>query len=410
MDADPDGSGGVGRVLVSAHTYQPEGVSEGFTAAQLVAGMRRLGHRVTVLTAALRRLKYGFGVLGVRCSTNTEIAYFSPLNYLEYSARSLLTMRRLRRRYALVHHVSPIVMRVPSFFGALGRPFIWGPIGGSVQYPPGFEDYGRRYGLVSALRRLDGPRLHLDPTLRLTMRSADRIVVTTSMGAGLIPDAYRAKTVVIPEGIPEGLILPERMPEEPYIFSSGRLIEYKAMDLLIRAFAQVRDSGIRLVITGDGPKKTELCALIANLGLGERVRLLGRVSREENQRLMSRASFCVFPALREAFGHVNLEAMAAWKPVIATDWGGPRDLIVDGVTGFKVLGRSQADQVEAMAGAIRRLIDDQPLRLRMGAAAAARVRQEFIWPQLAKKYDGLYRESMRQHGERGGMAGPADRG
>src|ERR1700722_4083449 len=108
-----------GRVLVSAHTYQPEGVSEGFTAAQLVGAMRQLGHRVTVLTAALRRLKYGYGVPGIQCSTNTEIAYFSAMNYLEYSARSSFAVRRLRRRFALVHHISPIVMRVPSVFGAL---------------------------------------------------------------------------------------------------------------------------------------------------------------------------------------------------------------------------------------------------------------------------------------------------
>ena len=392
--ANPVERSGMGRVLVSAHTYQPEGVSEGFTAAQLVAAMRRLGHRVTVLTAALQRLKYGYSVLGVRCSTNTEVAYFSPANYLEYSVRSLLTMRHLRRRFALVHHVSPIVMRVPSVFGALGRPFIWGPIGGSVPYPPGFEGYGKRYSLVNALRLLDRPRLHMDPTLRLTMRSADRIVVTTSMGAELIPDAHRGKTVVIPEGILEGLVLPSPPKEEPYIFSSGRLIEYKAMDLLIRAFARVRDSGLKLVITGDGPKKMELSALIATLGLGERVQLLGRISREENHRLMSQSLFCVFPALREAFGHVNLEAMAAWKPVVVTDWGGPKDLIVDGVTGFKVLGRSPAEHVAAIAEAIERLIDDEQLRLRMGAAAVARVRHEFIWPQLAKRYDLLYSESM----------------
>src|ERR1035441_6624984 len=103
MGSNPVERPGMGRVLVSAHTYQPEGVSEGFTAAQLVAAMRQRGYRVTVLTAALRRLKYGFGVLGVHCSTNTEIAYFSPANYLEYSARSLLMMRRLRKRFALVH-------------------------------------------------------------------------------------------------------------------------------------------------------------------------------------------------------------------------------------------------------------------------------------------------------------------
>ena len=394
MGSNPVNRSSTGRVLISAHTYQPEGVSEGFTAAKLVAAMRQLGHRLTVLTAALQRLTYGFGVLGVHCSTNTEIPYFSPINYLEYSARSLLTVRHLRKRFALVHHVSPIVMRVPSFFGALGRPFIWGPIGGSVAYPPGFENYGRRYSLVNALRRLDRPRLHLDPTMRLTMLTADRIVVTTSMGAELIPDVHRAKTVVIPEGIPESLILPAAPKEEPYIFSSGRLVEYKATDLLIRAFARVQDNGVRLVITGDGPKKMELAALIATLGLGERVRLLGRVSREQNHRLMSQSLFCVFPALREAFGHVNLEAMAAWKPVIATDWGGPKDLIVDGVTGFKVLGRSPAEHVAAIADAIERLLDDRQLRLRMGAAAVARVRHEFIWPQLAKRYDLLYCEFM----------------
>jgi len=391
MGSNPVNKTGMGRVLVSAHTYQPEGVSEGFTAAQLVAAMRQRGYRVTVLTAALRRLQYGFGVLGVHCSTNTEIAYFSPANYLEYSARSLLMMRRLRKRFALVHHVSPIVMRVPSFFGALGRPFIWGPIGGSVPYPPGFEGYGQRYSLVNALRLLDRPRLHLDPTLRLTMQSADRIVVTTSMGAELIPGAHRAKTVIIPEGIPESLILGAPPKEEPYIFSSGRLIEYKATDLLIRAFARVRDSGVMLVITGDGPKKAELSALIATLGLVERVQLLGRVSREENHRLMCHSLFCVFPALREAFGHVNLEAMAAWKPVVATDWGGPKDLVVDGVTGFKVLGKNQEQHVEMLSGAINRLIDDPQLRLRMGIAAVARVRDEFIWRRLADRYDRLYR-------------------
>jgi len=383
---------GMGRVLVSAHTYQPEGVSEGFTAAQLVVAMRRLGHRVTVLTAALQRLKYGFGVLGIHCSTNTEIPYFSPVNYLEYSARSLLTVRHMRRRFALVHHISPIVMRVPSLFGALGRPFIWGPIGGSVPYPPGFEDYGQRYSVVNALRLLDRPRLRLDPMLRLTMRSADRIVVTTSMGAEFIPDAHRAKTVVIPEGIPENLILPAPPKEEPYIFSSGRLVEYKAMDLLIRAFARVRGSGVKLVITGDGPKRAELSALIEHLGLRGRVQLLGRVSREENQRFMTQSLFCVFSALREAFGHVNLEAMAAWKPVIATDWGGPRDLIVEGVTGFKVLGKNPEEHTEMLTNAINRLLGDSELRRTMGSAASVRVRDEFIWPNLAKKHARLYRE------------------
>lgn len=380
----------VGRVLVSAHTYQPDGVSEGYTAAQLVAGMRGLGHRITVLTAALKRLTYGYGVLGVRCSTNTEVAYFSPANYLEYSVRSLATIGRLRRRFALLHHVSPIVIRVPSFFGALRRPFIWGPIGGSVPYPPGFESYGRPNNLVNALRLLDRPRLRLDPTMLFTLRSADRIVVTTTMTAELIPDRYRDKVLVIPEGIPEGAILPAAPTEEPYIFCSGRLIEYKATDLLIKAFALLRETDVQLVITGEGPKRAELTALIEKLALSKRVRLIGNVSREQNRSLMSRALFCVFPALREAFGHVNLEAMAAWKPVIAADWGGPRDLIADGVTGLKVLGTHPLQHVELLAAAMEHLLNDADLRRRMGYAAVQRVRANYIWSGLARRYSQVY--------------------
>ncbi len=380
----------VGRVLVSAHTYQPDGVSEGYTAAQLVAGMRGLGHRITVLTAALKRLTYGYGVLGVRCSTNTEVAYFSPANYLEYSVRSLATMGRLRRRFALLHHVSPIVIRVPSFFGALRRPFIWGPIGGSVPYPPGFESYGRPNNLVNALRLLDRPRLRLDPTMLFTLRSADRIVVTTTMTAELIPDRYRDKVLVIPEGIPEGAILPAAPTEEPYIFCSGRLIEYKATDLLIKAFALLRETDVQLVITGEGPKRAELTVLIEKLALSKRVRLMGNVSREQNRSLMSRALFCVFPALREAFGHVNLEAMAAWKPVIAADWGGPRDLIADGVTGLKVLGTHPLQHVELLAAAMEHLLNDADLRRRMGYAAVQRVRANYIWSGLARRYSQVY--------------------
>jgi glycosyltransferase involved in cell wall biosynthesis len=390
MTTATDAAKSMGRVLISAHTYQPEGVSEGYTAALLVAAMRGLGHRITVLTAALRRLTYGYGVVGIRCTTNTEVPYFSPANYLEYSARSIATIGRLRRRFALVHHISPIVIRVPSFLGALRRPFIWGPIGGSVPYPPGFESYGRPNNVVNALRLLDRPRLHLDPAMIFTLRTADRIVVTTSMGAELIPDRYRDKTLVIPEGIPEQAILPAAPTEEPYIFSSGRLIEYKATDLLIKAFAQIREKDVKLVITGDGPKRAELAALIDALALGNRVRLLGNVSREENKSLMSRSLFCVFPALREAFGHVNLEAMAAWKPVIASDWGGPKDLIVDGVTGLKILGSHPRQHTELLASAMERLIGDAQLRRSMGMAAAERVRTGFIWSRLAERYSQLY--------------------
>ncbi len=350
---------------------------------------------MTVFSAALPRMQPTHGLVRIQCKTNADVPYFPLGNYLEYSLRTLIAARRMRRKFDIVHHVSPIVMRVPSFMGLLGRPFIWGPVGGSIPFPPGFERYGRASNWVNALRRLDRPRLRLDPTMRLTMISADRIVVTTSAAAELIPDAYRNKTIVIPEGIPEGAVLPAAPPEEPYIFSSGRFIQYKAMDVIIKAFAMMKSTGVKLMITGEGPKRPELLALIDRLGLGDRVQLLGRVTRARNAELMSRALFCAFPALREAFGHVNLEAMAAWKPVVVTDWGGPRDLIVHGATGIKVLGRNPDEHVEMFATAMDHLVADREMRRRMGAAAAQRILENFTWSVLGAQYDELYRQVSR---------------
>ncbi len=381
-----------GRILVLAHTYQPQGVSEGFTAAQMVSALRQRGRRMIVLTAKLERLALGFGELGVRCRTEAETPFITAQNYLEFAVRSVFLGRRIRERISLVHHVTPISIRLPSFGAGIGLPFIWGPVGGSVPYPPGFARYGHPNNLANAVRLLDRPRMHLDPTIRATLRSADRIIVTTSMTATMIPDAYRDKLLVIPEGIPGELLLSEPAAEQPYVFSSGRLVDYKAMDLLIRAFALVRSPDVKLIISGDGPNKTELLALIERLGLRERVEMLGRVARERNQEFMRRSLFCVFPAIREAFGHVNLEAMAAWKPVIATDWGGPRDLIVDGTTGIKVLGRDPDEHVELIADAIQRLLGDSELRRRMGANGAAFAKAKYCWPVLASRYDDIYRE------------------
>jgi hypothetical protein len=109
---------------------------------------------MTVFSAALPRMRFTHGLVRIQCKTNADVPYFPLGNYLEYSLRVLIAARRLRRMFDVVHHVSPIVMRVPSFMGLLGRPFIWGPVGGSIPFPPGFERYARPSNWVNALRRL----------------------------------------------------------------------------------------------------------------------------------------------------------------------------------------------------------------------------------------------------------------
>ena len=378
------------RILISAYEYHPQGVSEAWTASQLVAALRRRGHRVVVTTRATPNKPNWYGVARVPCIIPKRFPLWAP-NYLEYLVRSTRIAKRLEGKIAIVQHASPISLRAPNLLGLIKVPFVWGPVGGCIPFPPGFQRYSQQSGVLNQLRQLDRLRLNFDPTLLFTMRSASRIVVTSSMAASLLPDAYREKTVIIPEGLAPDSVLAGPAGEEPYIFSSGRLLSYKALDLLIRAFVKLKSAeSIRLIIHGEGPERVRLQHLIANLGASGRVELRGWVQKQESLRCMSRSLFCVFPSLKEAFGHVNLEAMAAWKPVLVTDWAGPRDLIENGVTGFKVLGAGPEEHVELLAGAMQRLLDDRELRSRMGAAGAARVAGGYQWDTLAARYENVY--------------------
>lgn len=118
---------------------------------------------------------------------------------------------------------------------------------------------------------------------------------------------------------------------------------------------------------------------------------------------MQQAQCCVFPALNEAFGGVNLEAMAMGQPIVVTDWGGPADIVLDGQTGYKVAPRSVQQLVEGIAERIRMLLADEQLRRVLGKAARARVEATFTTFATVPRYEALYERVLSGHssGERG---------
>jgi len=380
------------RVLFVAYMYKHDGKCESLSAYELAQAIRACGHTITVLTKSSSEGPEATQI-DVRLLTRSAYAGKLKLQYFEFIARAYQLARRLQGSYDLIHHISPISFRYPNPLVNLNVPFIWGPIGGSIDYPPGFEAVSKREPFVQRLRRFDRLRLSWDPLMCNTLKRAVRIVVTSNAARNVLPERYRDKSVVIPEIIPQPLF-DEPTPAENYIFCSGRLVPYKAIDLLLHAYAQCRPRRTMLWITGDGPERVRLEALIKELGLQQRVQLFGRVSRDENLRLMSGAQFCVFPALNEAFGHVNVEAMMLGKPVIVTDWGGPSDIVQDGVTGFKVLGRNPKEHIELLAQRMSQLLQNSFLCRAMGERARAHVRHAYARETIGHRYDDLYRSLL----------------
>jgi phosphatidylinositol alpha-1,6-mannosyltransferase len=160
------------------------------------------------------------------------------------------------------------------------------------------------------------------------------------------------------------------------ILSVGRLMRRKGFDSVIRALPMLREQGIdaHYAVIGIGEDHEYLEGLAAELGLTDRVHLLGHVSYEDLPRWYCASDLFAMPNRdiggdTEGFGLVYLEAAAAGRPVVAGTAGGTGSAVVDGVTGLRVDG----EQVDAIAQALARLLCNAEEAAQMGRDARARV-------------------------------------
>ena len=167
---------------------------------------------------------------------------------------------------------------------------------------------------------------------------------------------------------------------------AGRLTAIKRPLDLVRAAAEV--DGSVLVLAGDGELRTDVVALARELGIEQRVRLLGYVGDMGEWY----AAFDAFllTSLNEGAPVVAIEAQAAGVPVVATDAGGTRTVVADGETGFVV----PIGDVQALAERLRRLRDDPELRSRLGVAGRERMRARFSVERMVGDVERLYEEIL----------------
>ena len=153
------------------------------------------------------------------------------------------------------------------------------------------------------------------------------------------------------------------------VVSVGRLDPMKRFDLLIRAVAAA-STPLRAVIAGDGPDLERLRALAAELGVGARVELPGRIGDERLLELYARALAVYYAPFDEDYGYVTVEAFRAARPVVTlADAGGVLEFVEDERTGLVV----PSDSPREIAARLDRLFRDRELAARLGAAGRRRV-------------------------------------
>ena len=234
------------------------------------------------------------------------------------------------------------------------------------------------------------------PVLNALLRRATRIVVSTPQHLEYSPwlAPYRAKCEVIPFGINLAALTltPERERRvtefrreaggRPIVLNVGRLVGYKGQRFLIEA---LRELDAVAWIVGTGPLETELRRLAAELGVADRVKFWGGVSDADLPALLHACDVFALPSITaaEAFGIVQVEAMACGKPVVSCALqSGVKFVNQDGVTGLLVTPADSA----ALAAGIRSLLGDATLCQRLGAAGRARAEREFAEEVMVDRY------------------------
>lgn len=250
------------------------------------------------------------------------------------------------------------------------------------------------------------------PLLRTALGGADWVLAVSrfSAEAAVRLGADAARVVVVPNGVdavrfapgPRRIDLVERwgLAGRRVVLTVGGLVERKGQDIVIRAVAALRDRfpDLRYLVVGGWAlaesREADLKRLAADLGVDDRVVFAGFVGEDDLPDVYRLADVFAMPGRYvrdrgwvEGFGISYLEAAACGVPSIATAEGGAADAVADGESGLLV----PPEEPAAVAGAIERLLTDEALRARLGAAGRARVLEGFTWDRIAGRVEEIAR-------------------
>lgn len=404
------------KVLLSAYACEPDqGSEEGVGWNMAIATARN--QEVWVLTRTFCKESIE-AELSRNPRPNLHFAYLEPLgwsqdwkntqgavqlHYYLWQIWAYFVARKLHKQqsFNVVHHVTYVKFWSPSFLSLLPIPFVWGPVGGGEAAPKAFwKDFSLRAKIYETARDFAQKIGERDPFTRITARRSRLAYATTKDTAERLEALSSPDIQIYSEsGLSKQDIetLGEfQLPDDGVIrfISVGRLIHWKAFHLGLRAFLQANLKNAEYWIVGDGVEKAALQALAEQSDLSKNIKFFGRLPRAETLQKLAQSHVVVHPSLHDSGGWACLEAMAAGRPVICLDLGGPA-VQVTSDCGIAVPAVGPEETIRALANAMKVLAGDYSLICQMGAAGSKRIRESFEWSIKADYFSRQYQTILK---------------
>ncbi|MEM6333127.1 MAG: glycosyltransferase [Planctomycetota bacterium] len=309
--------------------------------------------------------------------------------------------------YDVVQRLTPLSPTVSSSLAGkcrkAGVPFVLGPLNGGVPWPKEYDHVRRQEREWLSYVR---PLHRLLPGHGSTFKQAAAVIAGSADTFRLMPSSATGKMVYVPENAVD----PSRFAgleaaatgdaDEPAVsrFAAplrvifvGRLVPYKGPDVLLDAAAPLVKQGVvELTYAGDGPMMDGLRTTVEREGLGDGVRLLGRVPHDELAKELERAAVFGFPSIREFGGAVVLEAMAMGAVPVVVGYGGPAELVTE-ETGYALPMAGREALTAAFRERLGALAADPSGLAAMSVAGRRRVATRFTWAAKARQVVEVYR-------------------
>lgn len=321
-------------------------------------------------------------------------------DYLKFYrfARRVLQDMPGKDRLTCAHQFGPLGMRYPTPLHDQKIPYVFGPLGGSLPFPPGFGDRPRGDPWFYRLRDIDGLRFKFDPLLRASYGNAACLVgVADYVREVLSPiplrDFATHAEVTAPKAADE-LVIRERLgsPGPLKLLIVSRLIFSKGIHHALEGLARVRADMPEwsLDVLGEGPYRAQLQAMANDMGLTDNVRFHGHVTRAQVDGFYRSADMFLFPTIREPSGSVIFEAMSWGLPIIAADYGGPGTHIKDSF-GIRIPVHDPQQFSSDFGNAILRLARDDEIRSEYARNALRVAKTDCSMDEMADFFLGLYK-------------------